>query len=647
MDRIRKGVWPSLLALVVGIWTLGCHQVIVFPTPGRRLQQFADYVRSTDWSPTTCNLLAKLGLEELAQDHPQNAFALLEQQIHTDWTDAQRLLSLAELADRISRTIELTAPSDALVWSRDAAVYAMFCLTAVGEERADPAMACAATNVHNRAVTRCLQLTRSRLPSLQSNWPTALRQAGIVLSSSVATWTALGFESLRLTSEFALVDPALSGRRAGLGVPVIAHRPLEDPELETWKPYGPRNVTFAATAVIQPRGYVTNWRQERVELVLHDPVREEGLRLSNSQQPLAGDLTTPLIRRLAQSPIRNYEYLGVLDPGFYASRAGVYALDPYQPGKIPVVLIHGVWSSPKVWGPMLATLRGDPALRSAYQFWVVLYPSGYPLPVAARSLRRSLHEVRERFDPEGNDRALDQMVVLGKSTGGQVARMLVESSGNVLWNATFTQPLDRICASPTLRAELLDTFFFEPEPYLRRVIFLTTSHRGSKLAIQPGVRLGIGLIRQNNPLRPIWTELEATNGLSVFQPWFRQRALSSADGLEAENPMLMAIDSQRIANDVAYHSIIANISHQRTPEKISDGFVHYRSAHLDGAASEHIVTAGHGCEANPEVIDEVRRILHVHLAGLNSVLGLSPQDPDITENTLRRGRSDNGLDWKR
>jgi hypothetical protein len=105
----------------------------------------------------------------------------------------------------------------------------------------------------------------------------------------------------------------------------------------------------------------------------------------------------------------------------------------------------------------------------------------------------------------------------------------------------------------------------------------------------------------------------------VFQPWFRQHALSSADGLEAENPMLMALDGQRIANDVAYHSIIANIHHQGTPEKISDGFVHCRSAHLDGASSERIVTAGHICEANPEVIDEVRRILYVHLAEQNSV----------------------------
>ena len=47
---------------------------------------------------------------------------------------------------------------------------------------------------------------------------------------------------------------------------------------------------------------------------------------------------------------------------------------------------------------------------------------------------------------------------------------------------------------------------------------------------------------------------------------------------------------------------------------MSDGLISYRSAHLDGAASEQIVAVNHRCEANPEVIAEVRRILLVHLA---------------------------------
>jgi len=338
--------------------------------------------------------------------------------------------------------------------------------------------------------------------------------------------------------------------------------------------------------------------------------------------PLQGPISSDrrwLRRQLAQSPMQKYEYLGLIDPVLYAARAGVYPLDPYQPGKIPVVLVHGIWSSPKVWAPMLDTLRGDPKLRAAYQFWVVLYPSCYPLPIAALSLRQSLREIRQRFDPHGTDLALDQMVILGKSTGGQVTRMLVEPSGELLWKAVFTRPIDQVQAAPELLSQLAEAFFFQPEPYVRRVIFVATAHRGNQAGAHRLARFGISLIQRNNPLRPIWAELEAANGRTLFQHHFRDRALSCGDGLEAENPMLMALAAQPISPDVAFHSIIANIRHKTAPEKICDGIVEYRSAHLDGAASERIVTATHVCEADREVIDEVQRVLHIHLAEQNVI----------------------------
>ena len=104
------------------------------------------------------------------------------------------------------------------------------------------------------------------------------------------------------------------------------------------------------------------------------------------------------------------------------ARAGVYALIPINLGRYPPYLYTGVWSSPKVWAPMLATLRADPALRAAYQFWVVLYPSGYALPLASLLRAPVAAQIRQRFDPHKTDLAFDEMVILGKSTGGQVGK---------------------------------------------------------------------------------------------------------------------------------------------------------------------------------------------------------------------------------
>jgi len=614
MDWIRRVVWLALLSLTAATVAPGCNQVFVVPRLGRHLAPVAERLWGPRWSNSTSALLSERGLEGLAQHHPHDAFHLLEQGNGTEYSDPERLLALAELADQIGRTTLLPAPGEALSWSRDAAVYAIFCLAELGERQAGSVMWCTARDLHNDALARCLRLARTYAIPGRTAWPVRLEEAGIVPASTVPDWTALGVDTLQLADEFAVFGPGPFGRRAGLGVPLIAHRGLDEAESTAWKPYGPREVVFATSAVIQPRGPIMNWREQPVELVLHDPLREEVLNVGGRLIPLAGNLTPPLVRRLTQSPMRNYEYLGVVDPDFYSAQAGVYALDSYQHGKVPVLLVQGLWSSPAVWIPMLDALRGDPALRASYQFWVVLNPSGYPLPLAALSLRRSLREIRQRFDPQGTDPALDNMVILGKSTGGQVTRMLVQPSGETLWNAVFTQPIDQIRAAPKLQADLAAMFFFQPEPYVRRVIFLTTAHRGGRSARQPGVRLGIELIRRNNPLRPAWAELEAANGRTVFQPSFQDRVLSSADGMEAGNPLLMALDSQPIAPEVAYHSIIANLRREAPLEKMSDGFVSYRSAHLGGAASEHIVTATHTCEADPQVIAEVRRILMVHLS---------------------------------
>jgi hypothetical protein len=56
-------------------------------------------------------------------------------------------------------------------------------------------------------------------------------------------------------------------------------------------------------------------------------------------------------------------------------------------------------------------------------------------------------------------------------------------------------------------------------------------------------------------------------------------------------------------------------------DQSTDGVVPYRSAHLDGVASnkiasEKVVRSDHGVQKNPEAILETRRILYLH-AGRN------------------------------
>ena len=85
---------------------------------------------------------------------------------------------------------------------------------------------------------------------------------------------------------------------------------------------------------------------------------------------------------------------------------GLSLLRPYRRGRIPVVLIHGLWSNPWSWARMINDLEADATLRDRYQFWTFGYSTGDPLAYSATLLRRDLDEVRRKFDSELSDRGL-------------------------------------------------------------------------------------------------------------------------------------------------------------------------------------------------------------------------------------------------
>ena len=75
----------------------------------------------------------------------------------------------------------------------------------------------------------------------------------------------------------------------------------------------------------------------------------------------------------------------------------------------------------------------------------------------------------------------------------------------------------------------------------------------------------------------------------------------------------MRLDQLGVAPTTKAHSIIA-VQHDPPRAGGSDGMVPYDSAHVDGVASELLVSSGHLCQDKPAVIGEVRRILLEHQA---------------------------------
>ena len=74
----------------------------------------------------------------------------------------------------------------------------------------------------------------------------------------------------------------------------------------------------------------------------------------------------------------------------------------------------------------------------------------------------------------------------------------------------------------------------------------------------------------------------------------------------------MTLKRLEVAPWVTAHSIIGKIGNGPL-ETSSDGVVPYASSHIGWSASELVVPRNHACQDAPQTIEELRRILFLHL----------------------------------
>ena len=244
---------------------------------------------------------------------------------------------------------------------------------------------------------------------------------------------------------------------------------------------------------------------------------------------------------------------------------------------------------------------------------VYIYNSGNPVTYSAANLRDALTETVKDFDPEGKDPTLKQMVLIGHSQDGLLAKMCVTSSGDKLWSALSKKRLEDLSLSKKLNDELQRSLFFEPLPFVKSVVFMSTPHHGSFMASNLAARF----ISMPRKLVDIARHLGELHQKLKMPAGVRRGVPTSLDGMSPNNPVLLALADLPPAPGVTCHSIIS-VKGEGLPEDGDDGVVAYKSAHVDYAASELVVSGGHSCQENPAAIEEVRRILLEHLAAMNA-----------------------------
>jgi pimeloyl-ACP methyl ester carboxylesterase len=278
-----------------------------------------------------------------------------------------------------------------------------------------------------------------------------------------------------------------------------------------------------------------------------------------------------------------------------------------------VVFVHGTFSSPVTWAEMANTLTADPLLRQRYQIWSFIYGSGNPLLTSIAEFRAALTAQVNKLDPEGTNAALHQIVVIGHSQGGLLTKAAAVDTGDRMWRVVNTNRLEALEIPEAERENLRAMFFLDRLPFVTRVVFIATPHRGSYQSGKLVRWLGRLLVSLPQTVVASGKTLVELSQGSESAAFFKGRMPTSLDGMSPKNPGLLTLAEIPVSPGVTAHSIVA-IRGKDIPPEGGDGVVKYSSAHVDYVESEFIVRSFHTCLGKPAAIEEVRRILYEHLA---------------------------------
>ena len=247
-----------------------------------------------------------------------------------------------------------------------------------------------------------------------------------------------------------------------------------------------------------------------------------------------------------------------------------------------------------IGSPSLSCGGDVPYRQAAY----TTLAQGNPIAYSALVLRDDLAYAREKY-------GFGRVTLIGHSMGGILSRLQVTNSRKVIWDNVFGAKADQLDAQLPADSIVKRALIFQANPAVKRIIFVSTPHRGSALASGGIGALGARLIRLPFKLvsavpKTVFAALAPNSDPNKARP------PTSISGLSPKNPVLLAMDKLPI--EAPHNSIIGDRGRGDTPNS-SDGVVPYWSSHLDSAQSEVIVPTDHGAMKSPKAVAEIHRIL--------------------------------------
>ena len=561
------------------------------------------------FSVTSKNVLQRYNMEQFFKEDPLKCLNELHKKALTD-NRRDLLFALAELsyftAQYTLRDLDDSPLPENRQYYLAAAIYAYFYL--FNDTRNKPAnpfnrryrLAC---DIYNTALAKALTHEKGNLV-----FEAGIRKlpfGTIELSLKTQDFPVKLDQVSKIVAADRLDIYGLSRRNrdSGLGVPIIAvGRETKKLPIKRTSP-GTLLMRIARDVQTFESGHL------RGSMELYAPFDRTRVEIHGKSVPLESDLSAQLAYNLNQPDFWMLDITSFFT-GKSAIPTGLYLIKPYNPKQIPVVFVHGTASSPVWWAEMANTLLADPLLRRKYQFWFYFYDSGKALGLSAIEFRETL--TRKVDELEGRDKALREMVIIGHSQGGLLTKLTAVDTGEKIIRQVTGKGLSELDLTNEQRELIKERSVYEHLPFVRRVVFISTPHRGSFLAgdwvrelVRRLVYLPVDIVKQTVILG------KAMAAAKIPEEW-RSGERTSIDSMSPKNPALLALADIPLAPGIKGHSIIS-VQGEGDPTEGDDGVVEYKSAHVDYVDSEFIVKSGHSCQGHPLTIEEVRRILLLHL----------------------------------
>lgn len=392
------------------------------------------------------------------------------------------------------------------------------------------------------------------------------------------------------------------------------------------------------TAIAKPQGETLTQilNSQAIDVHLFNPYRQKDVVLFGKSYPLSANFSASYGMWLSENRLRQLAILSMLQ-NKSTPLPELFMLEPYDPNKKVVIMVHGLASSPATWVNFTNNLLADPTLQANYQVWQIFYATNLPILENRHQIQELIKTAYQMTDPTSTHPASQNSVLIGHSMGGVISRMMVS-------DADLSANMDELTHLLSLNQKAFDTqkplseedkqalrqrFTLNALPQVDTAVFIASPFKGTDYAERWFTLLARKIIRlpldlTENATRLLMQDISDDKlNAPISDRKLKELYLQNGASQLSDRSAFMALTGDiTISPSVHYHTIIGDSGglYEKSPDqlaqlsdKMTDGIVPYRSSHLEGADSQTIITGGHNIHEDPKTVRQLRKILHDHL----------------------------------